>query len=170
MPAQKIFVTVGTHTQQFDRLLKEMDELAGSGEVNGRDVFAQSGNCKYEPKNFGFKRFMDAEEYAEAIRRSSIVVSHGGAGGIINSLREGKALIIVPRLKKHGEHTNDHQRELADALEKRGKAIALHDVSGLGTAIRKAGKFMAKGGEEREGIISALEEFWGREIEKAALK
>lgn len=155
----KIFITVGTHTQQFNRIVEKMDELAGAGKINGSTVFAQTGNCTYAPKNFKFKKFMDAKEYERAIKASSIVVSHGGAGSIINSLKNRKVLIITPRLQRYGEHTNDHQRELANALEKRGKAIALHDVSKLGGAIKKAGSFKIRGKEEKEGLIMALEEF-----------
>lgn len=37
-----IFVTVGTHEQQFDRLLKKIDDLKGNGKIL-EDVFIQSG-------------------------------------------------------------------------------------------------------------------------------
>lgn len=45
-----IFVTVGTHEQQFNRLIKEVDRLKGEGFIQD-DVFIQTGysNPNYSP-------------------------------------------------------------------------------------------------------------------------
>jgi len=45
-----IFVTVGTHEQPFDRLLKYMDELAGSGAL-GEEVVMQTGYTDFQPRH-----------------------------------------------------------------------------------------------------------------------
>ena len=45
-----IFVTVGTHEQPFNRLVKKIDELKGNGTIQD-DVFIQTGFSTYEPKN-----------------------------------------------------------------------------------------------------------------------
>lgn len=37
-----IFVTVGTHEQQFNRLIKEVDRLKGTGAID-QEVFIQTG-------------------------------------------------------------------------------------------------------------------------------
>ena len=44
-----IFVTVGTHEQQFNRLIKYVDELKGSGVIT-EEVIMQTGFSTYEPK------------------------------------------------------------------------------------------------------------------------
>ena len=41
-----IFVTVGTHEQQFNRLLKKVDELVENGFIN-EEVIIQSGFSTY---------------------------------------------------------------------------------------------------------------------------
>ena len=43
------FVTVGTHEQQFNRLIKEVDRLKGEGFIQD-DVFIQTGYSNYVPK------------------------------------------------------------------------------------------------------------------------
>ena len=44
-----IFVTVGTHEQPFDRLLKKIDELKKNGIIQEK-VIMQTGFSTYEPK------------------------------------------------------------------------------------------------------------------------
>ena len=43
-----IFVTVGTHEQPFNRLLKKIDELKKDGIIH-EDVIMQTGFSTYEP-------------------------------------------------------------------------------------------------------------------------
>ena len=44
-----IFVTVGTHEQQFNRLIKEVDRLVEEGIIK-EEVFIQIGYSDYDPK------------------------------------------------------------------------------------------------------------------------
>ena len=44
-----IFVTVGTHEQPFNRLIKAVDELKRDGVIT-EDVVMQTGFSTYEPK------------------------------------------------------------------------------------------------------------------------
>ena len=44
-----IFVTVGTHEQPFNRLIKKIDELKQDGTIE-EDVIIQTGFSTYEPK------------------------------------------------------------------------------------------------------------------------
>lgn len=56
----KIFITLGSQKFQFNRLLKAVDELCEKGTVDAEDVFAQIGYSDYLPKNFSYKKFLDA--------------------------------------------------------------------------------------------------------------
>jgi beta-1,4-N-acetylglucosaminyltransferase len=152
----RVFASVGTHPQQFDRLLRQLDVLAGGKK---HKVFAQTGNCSFSPKNFPFKRFLSDSEYRERIAWADVVVSHGGAGTIINSMLLGKKLVVVPRLKRFGEHTNDHQLDLARALEREGKVIAVDDMSGLGKAVERAASFKPNAGSNKRGLVERLRQF-----------
>ena len=46
-----IFVTVGTHEQSFERLLKYIDKMIENDIIN-EEVICQKGFTNYEPKNY----------------------------------------------------------------------------------------------------------------------
>ena len=150
-----IFVLVGTHTQPFDRLLKKIDNLIEDGKIV-ESVVAQIGISEYIPKNYKFKSFFPEKERSALIGLASIVITHAGAGNIIDSIKVGKRIIVVPRLKDFGEHVDNHQLELAKALEKSRKAIAVYDIEKLGGAIFSAKRFKFKS-SEKSLIIEKLE-------------
>lgn len=131
----KIFLTVGTHNQQFDRLIKEMDRIAGKKKLV---VFGQIGNSTYVPKNFAFEKFIPEPKYTENFEKADTIVSHGGAGAIIHAMEAKKRLVIVPRLKAFLEHTNNHQLDLTKTLEAHKKAIAIEKISDLEKALEKS--------------------------------
>jgi UDP-N-acetylglucosamine transferase subunit ALG13 len=59
------------------------------------------------------------EEAMDYIQKSQLVISHAGIGTIILCKKYGIPILILPRRKKHREHMNDHQLEIAEALGKR---------------------------------------------------
>ncbi|NOZ81737.1 MAG: beta(1,3)galactosyltransferase EpsH [Candidatus Micrarchaeota archaeon] len=133
-----ILVVVGTDTHPFDRLLKWVDDLVEEGKIS-EDVIAQIGHSNYIPKNYTFKRFFSYSQIVLMMKKSKFVISHAGAGTIIDALSAGKLLIVVPREKKYGEHTDDHQLQLAKALAKEGKVIAALKKRDLESAIGMMG-------------------------------
>lgn len=133
-----IFVTVGTHNQDFKRLVKKIDEIALR---IGEEVLVQRGHTKYVPKNTKHFDFASREEMEKLNREADIIVTHAGAGSIIFALRNQKSTIVVPRLKKFGEHIDDHQLELTRELEEKGRIIAVYDVEKLEEAIKSAREF-----------------------------
>ena len=105
-----IFVTVGTHEQQFNRLIKKIDQLKKDGHVKD-DVFIQTGFSDYIPESCDWKKFLSYEEIIQKIKDAKIVITHGGPSSFILPLQYGKTPIVVPRMKKYDEHVNDHQVE-----------------------------------------------------------
>lgn len=153
----KIFASVGTHPQPFDRLLKELDAVAARHKE--MEIFAQTGNSGYMPKNFAFEKFVNGTAYGTRMAWADVVVSHGGAGTIINALLGGKPLVVVPRLKKFGEHTNDHQLDLARALEEKGKAIAVFGINDLEKTVCNAFYFSPDLSSGRKALVQRLSSF-----------
>lgn len=105
-----IFVTVGTHEQQFNRLIKKIDQLKKDGHIKD-DVFIQTGFSDYIPESCDWKNFLSYEEMIQKIKDAKIVITHGGPSSFILPLQYGKTPIVVPRMKKYDEHVNDHQVE-----------------------------------------------------------
>lgn len=146
---------MGVHEHAFDRLVKAVDDLAGKGLVE--NVLIQTGFSIYKPKYCEWEKAIDFEEFEKTMDRADIVITHGGAGCIAGALERNKPTIVVPRLKKYNEHNNDHQLELAGALEKAGRALVVYEIGGLEEAIERAWSFVPAppSGESRiVGIIS----------------
>jgi len=131
-----ILATVGTDTHQFNRLIEELDKLVENKKLKDR-VIAQIGNCTYIPKNYEHFRFADLEKFDKLNNSADIIISHAGAGSLITSSQYGKPIIVVPRLKRYNEHTDNHQVQIAKELEKQNKIVAVYDVKNLLDAIRK---------------------------------
>ncbi len=152
-----IFVTVGTHYLGFERLIKEMDKIASR--INEK-IICQIGSTKYEPKNMNYFTFVeDEEKIAELYKKARIIISHAGAGSIFAALNYQKPLVVVPRLKKYNEHIDDHQLELAEVLEKEGKAVVIYDINNLENAIKKAKKLNYKRNKGNNNLIKFLKKY-----------
>ena len=152
-----IFVTLGNHPQPFYRLLKKVDQLAEDKVVD--DVFVQVGYSDYQPKYCTYKKFVGFNKFIDLIKKSDLVISHAGAGTIQNVLLCGKPIIVVPRLKKYGEHINDHQLEITGAMEAENKVIAVYDVEKIAEAITKAGILNPMKLNISHGIAELIEDY-----------
>ena len=72
-----IFVTVGTHEQQFNRLVENVDTLKKEGIIK-EDVIIQTGYSTYEPRYCKWKKFFPYKEMIELVDSARIVITHGG--------------------------------------------------------------------------------------------
>ena len=70
-----IFVTVGTHEQPFNRLVKKIDELKGNGTIQD-DVFIQTGFSTYEPKNCQWSKLISYNQMIKKVEDARIVITH----------------------------------------------------------------------------------------------
>ena len=128
-----ICVTVGTHEQQFDRLVEYMDNWAGS---HDEEVIIQTGYSRVEPKNCKWQKFYLQHEMDKFIQDARIVVTHGGPCCYIEVLKLEKVPIVVPRRHMYGEHVDDHQFEIGKKLkENRNNIILIEDINKLGDAL-----------------------------------
>ena len=153
-----IFVTVGTHSQGFDRLIKEVDELLIKEKIKDK-VFAQIGNTKYIPKKIIFKKFLNEKEYLKNFKKADLIISHAGAGSIINALKLNKKLILVPRLKKFNEHTDNHQIELAKEIRKKYMHPYIINIGYLSNCVKKLQKKTIRKNIKRNFIGKEIEKF-----------
>ncbi len=125
-----IFVTVGTHEQSYDRLVKKMDELVCDGVIK-EEVFIQTGYTDYVPLYCKYKSMIGNDEMDEYAKYARIVITHGGPGSIMLPFQYDKMPIVVPRQHKFGEHVDDHQVKFTKKLEACNKVIAVYDIQTL---------------------------------------
>ena len=137
-----IFVTVGTHEQQFNRLLKEMDRLVKNKIIN-EEVFIQTGYSDYKPKYCKSSKFLSYKEMDAKVKEARIVITHGGPASFIAPLQIGKTPIVVPRLLEFDEHVNNHQLFFSkQVFERMGMIIPVYDMDNLQNVIQNYNKLI----------------------------
>lgn len=126
-----IFVTVGTHEQQFNRLIMEVDYLKERKLIQ-EEVFIQTGFSDYEPRYCQWKKFITNIEMNDYIEKARIVITHGGPSSFMSVLKIKKTPIVVPRLSKYEEHVNDHQSDFVKkVVDKYKNIIMVEDINNL---------------------------------------
>lgn len=128
-----IFVTVGTHEQQFNRLVEYMDKWAVQ---HDEEVVIQTGYSTYEPKHCKSQKFFPYQEMCKKVAEARIIITHGGPSSFIAPLQIGKTPIVIPRQYKYNEHVNDHQVKFCKEVESRmGNIVVVENIEKLGGVI-----------------------------------
>ncbi|MCI5778637.1 MAG: hypothetical protein MR051_02295 [Lentisphaeria bacterium] len=126
-----IFATFGT-AAPFPRLLKRLDELA---EASGMEFIVQTGTT---PMSGRYCRMFDYKaSLTEYFERADFVISHAGLGTPMELLRMRKSFIVVPRLARYAEHTNDHQIEISEMLHRKYGVQYFLDVEKISVEMLK---------------------------------
>lgn len=117
-----IVYTLGTIFFPFDRAVNWLEKLIEQ-ETIIEPVLLQHGATSatklYHPL-IKSTVALNRNEMYEAVKQASLVISHAGQGST-RMLAEMKAcFILLPRLKRYGEHVDDHQLLFARTVEKFG--------------------------------------------------
>ena len=134
-----IFVTLGTQDKHFPRLLEAVDKL----DIDEK-IIAQIGSTDFTSNKMEIHKFLSQDEFNKYMKEARIVITHAGVGTIIYGLSNNKTMIVAPRLKKYGEHVNDHQLQILETFSKDGYIIPLIDFSELKSKIEEAKNFKPK--------------------------
>lgn len=126
-----IFASVGTHHDRFPRLLGALERLGGGPEP----LVVQYGHNSPPAGAHMAKAFMPFGEMIEHIEAARVVIVHAGVGSVLLASRAGHTPVVVPRLRRLGEHVDDHQAELGRALEGGTRALVVWDVGRLADAV-----------------------------------
>lgn len=138
-----IFVTVGTHEQQFNRLVEYMDRYAEKHPEE--EVVIQTGFSTYKPKKAFWRELYPYDKMLEFVDKARIIITHGGPSSFIMPLQIGKIPIVVPRNYEFGEHVNNHQIIFSRAVEKRQKnIIVVEKVENLEKILEDYDKIVGK--------------------------
>lgn len=138
-----IFVILGTQDKTFERLLKAIDREIKNGNIKEK-VIVQAGQTKYESKNMEILSFISMEEFNNYIKEADIIITHGGVGTIVESLKQNKKVLAAARLCKYGEHENDHQKQIVSNFKKNGYILELDDFDKLDEKLIELKSFVPK--------------------------
>lgn len=128
-----ILTIVGTHGQQFNRLVAAVDALQ-----TDEPRIVQYGHSTVIPQHAIARDFIPFDEVERLITEARVVIAHAGTGTVMFALAQGKVPVVVPRLARFGEHVDDHQLELVESLNELGLIVACLPEDNLADKITEA--------------------------------
>lgn len=134
-----ILVILGTQDKSFERLIRDVEELVKKNIIKDK-VIVQSGYTKYKSDILEIVPYLSQDDFDKYIKDAKYIITHGGVGSILTSLKYSKKVIAVPRLSKYKEHTNDHQIQIIDKFTK-DKYILSYIEDGLEECVKKISSF-----------------------------
>lgn len=154
-----ILVLLGTQNNSFHRLLEEIEENIKDRTIK-EEVVVQAGYTKFESENMKVFDLIPKEQLEELQSQADLIITHGGVGSIITSIRKGKKVIAVPRMHQYGEHVNNHQIEIIENFNEQQYIIGIEKVEDLKQAIIKVKDFKPKKYEVNNGLmLKTIEEY-----------
>lgn len=116
---RRAVVALGTEHFGFVRAVDDARAVLGGCE----EVTWQVGTTDYEVRGHQLTRWLPPDRLDAEMAASDVVVVHGGAGSVLAALRVGKVPVAVARTAARGEHCDDHQVRMCEALERRGLLV-----------------------------------------------
>lgn len=154
-----ILVLLGTQNNSFHRLLEKIDDLINK-KIIKEEVIVQAGYTKYETKNMKILDFVSSTQLEKLQKEARIIITHGGVGSIITSLKLGKKVISVPRLHEYAEHVNNHQTQIVELFSKKGYIIGVLNLDDMEKALKEIETFEPKKYEkDNRKMLKLIEDF-----------
>ncbi len=154
-----ILVLLGTQDKSFKRLLDKVEEQINLGNIKEK-VVVQAGYTKYNSYNMEIFDLISNDKLNKLMDDADIIITHGGVGSIIESLKKNKKIIVCPRLKKYNEHTNDHQLQIVESFSKKGYIIPYYENDDLGKILKEIKDFKPrKYRSNTKNMINTLENY-----------
>lgn len=156
-----ILVLLGTQNNSFHRLLEEVQKNIENKKIK-EEVIVQKGYTKFESQDMKMYTEIPIDELNKLIDQADLIITHGGVGSIISSIKKGKKVIAVPRLEKYKEHVNDHQKDIVETFNQSGYIIGIENVEQLGEALDKVESFIPKKYiSDNSKMLKIIEDFIG---------
>ncbi|MGG2024820.1 glycosyltransferase [Gottfriedia sp. S16(2024)] len=145
-----IFATVGTHEQQFNRLVKQLDILKENNIIKkDEEVIIQTGYSNYTTKYCTTKKIMGYDEMIDVMKKARIIITHGGPGSIFSAIQMGKIPIVVPRNPIFDEHVDGHQVDFVKRMNDNNRVIGVFEIIDLESTIINYETLSKKLGEQK---------------------
>jgi UDP-N-acetylglucosamine transferase subunit ALG13 len=147
-----ILVTLGTQKQPFSRLLNIIEKSNIDDEI-----IVQAGYTKFNSKKMKIFTFIDYEQMEKLVNEADVIITHGGTGSIVGPLKKNKKIIACPRLKKYGEHVDDHQTQIVDVFSEVGYIMKLDEDDNIDEKVSEIKKKkMTKFVSNTENFIKSI--------------
>ncbi|GAA5021895.1 glycosyltransferase [Terrabacter aeriphilus] len=152
--ARRVVVTLGTmRTYEFrsavDALLATLPEVLAPD----AEVLWQVGCTDVSDLPIVARSSVPADEMRQAVETADLVIAHAGVGSALSALDAGLCPVLLPRRAARGEHVDDHQLYIAQALADRSIAVSCGSeeltVEHLSRAMRTAVRSRPQAGRER---------------------
>lgn len=154
-----ILVVLGTQDKTFERLIEKIDKEIINGNIKD-EVIVQAGNTKYTSNRMKIVDFLSINEFQNLIKKCDLLITHGGAGSILDGIYNHKKVIAVPRLAKYKEHVNDHQLQIVREFSKLGYILGCENVEELPIYLEKVKTFIPKEYKSsNEKMLKIIEDF-----------
>ena len=154
-----ILVLLGTQNNSFHRLLEEVEKNIKDGTIK-EEVIVQAGYTKFKSYKMRIIDMVSKEQLEKFQDEANLIITHGGVGSIISSIKKEKKVIAVPRLHEYGEHVNNHQIDIVKNFNEQGYIIGIEKVEDLKEAILKSKNFIPKKYEvNNELMLKTIEDF-----------
>jgi UDP-N-acetylglucosamine transferase subunit ALG13 len=118
--ARRVVVTVGTDHHPFDRLIGWINDCLARYPERSTEFFVQSGTASVTPA-CPWSRFLRTDQLGALLDGAEVIVCHGGPASIASAWSRGQVPIVVPRLRRLGEHVDDHQLDFCVQVAEVGR-------------------------------------------------
>jgi len=121
-----ILITVGTEKFPFDRLMLWVKQLIDEKILrpDQERIVIQYGSCTVVPDGTQAFSLLPAEDFKSLMRQARLIIAHCGEGTLNTLLDSGRPFVLVPRSHRFGEHVDNHQLDMAQALSERNVPVA----------------------------------------------
>jgi beta-1,4-N-acetylglucosaminyltransferase len=132
-----IFVTLGTRSEPFFRLIKAIEQLKRKGVIT-KNVKVQAGSTKYKSDLVEIFDFCPQIEIDELISNSEFIITQESAGVATKCLKMKKRFIVMPRDYSFGElpTSKDMEEDLQYKLEELGYTKVVNCIEQLESAVK----------------------------------
>lgn len=122
---ERVVVTVGSSPYSFRRAL----EAAQSALPPEAEVLWQTGETDVSGMGIDARPYLPADELSRAMADADLVIAHAGVGAALTAMRQGHCPVLIPRRRRHGEHVDDHQLQIAFELGSRRLAMPVEPAA-----------------------------------------
>lgn len=136
------FVSVGNANQSFSRLIDAV--IAMRAELPTPIVIQHGYTPTRETVGVTLVERMEMDAFSRWVAEAELLIMHAGAGSLIHAIQAGKVPVVMPRRAEEGEHIDNHQLELAEALEGEVRIVVARTPAELRNAVQRALELQAR--------------------------